>query len=193
MRTALALLVGCCILGLAGSATGAPQSAGHGAVLDVGDSLALGTAPYLRLALRGRALRQVHDVGLHAYDVPALLRDERRLPRVIVVSGGTNDDPRGVSTFQRAVRDVLLLAGPDRCVVWPTIVRPAAVGASYDRLNHALARLAARHRSLVVVDWVGLVARHRGWLARDGVHVSAAGYRARARAIAAAVRARCTR
>jgi hypothetical protein len=195
MRIALALLVGCLLVPLASPAAGARDPVpGHRAVFDVGDSLALGTRPYLRTVLRGYELRHVHDIGLHAYDVPSVLRGERRrLPGVIVVSGGTNDDPRGVSTFHRAVLDVLAIAGPGRCVVWPTIVRPPAVGASYDRLNRTLSILAARHRSLVVVDWVGLVARHRAWLAADGVHTSAAGYRARAQAIAKAVRARCSR
>lgn len=41
-----------------------------------------------------------------------------------------------------------------------------------------------RHENLRVVDWAGLVSRNRGWLAGDGVHVPAAGYAARARAIA---------
>jgi hypothetical protein len=194
MRTALALLFGCGLLALAASAPGAPlPGPGHRAVFDVGDSLALGTAPYLRTALEGYELRQVHDVGLHAYEVPAILRGERRrLPSVLVVSAGTNDDPRGGATFHRAVRDVLAIAGPGRCVVWPTIVRPRAVGSSYERLNRTLVALGARHRNLVVVDWVGLVAHNRSWLASDGVHVNVAGYRARARAIAAAVQASCT-
>jgi lysophospholipase L1-like esterase len=76
-------------------------------------------------------------------------------------------------------------------VVWPTIRRPPAVGASYDGFNRALARAASRHPQLVLVDWVGMVRRHPTWLSRDGVHVSVEGYRARAAAIAAAVKTRC--
>jgi lysophospholipase L1-like esterase len=41
------------------------------------------------------------------------------------------------------------------------------------------------------VDWRKMVRRNPGWLSRDGVHVSVAGYRARAVAIAAAVKTRC--
>jgi lysophospholipase L1-like esterase len=110
---------------------------------------------------------------------------------VLVVSAGTNDDPRIVSTFSRALSEVLRAAGEARCVVWPTIARPPAVGASYDGLNRTLARAAARHPNLVLVDWVGMVRRNPGWLSRDGVHVSVAGYRARAAAIATAVKTRC--
>jgi lysophospholipase L1-like esterase len=44
--------------------------------------------------------------------------------------------------------------------------------------------LAKHNRNLRIVDWTGLVARNRGWLAGDGVHVNATGYQARAHAIA---------
>ncbi|HXG76392.1 MAG TPA: GDSL-type esterase/lipase family protein [Gaiellaceae bacterium] len=194
MRTALAACV--CVLAAVAATAGpaAGRTASGPAVLDLGDSLSVGTAPYLRLRLRGYRIQAIHDVGLHAYDVADLVtRSRTTLPRVLVVSAGTNDDPRIVSTFWRAVLDVVRAAGARRCVVWPTIVRPAAVGATYDGLNGALRRVAARHRTLVLVDWVGMVARHPEWLSADGVHVSAAGYRARAAAIAAAVTARCPR
>jgi lysophospholipase L1-like esterase len=59
-------------------------------------------------------------------------------------------------------------------------------------LNQALRRAATHHDNLVLVDWVGLVRNHPWWLAEDGVHVSSAGYRARARAIATAVRSGCS-
>jgi lysophospholipase L1-like esterase len=161
-------------------------------VLDLGDSLSIGTAPYLRARLRGFRIERVHDIGLHAYDAAAFVaRSRRALPPVIVLSAGTNDDPRIVATFIRAITGVLDHAGPERCVVWSTIVRPPAVGASYDGLNRALARAAARHENLVLVDWVGMVRRHPGWLSDDGVHAGAAGYRARGAAIAAAVATRC--
>jgi len=173
-----------------GAAHGAARSSRS--VLDLGDSLSVGTAPYLSARLRRYRIERIHDVGLHAYDAPDIVAGRGPLlPAVLVVSAGTNDDPRIVSTFWRAVSSVVRTAGPGRCVVWPTIVRPPAVGASYDGLNRALARVAARNRNLVVVDWVGLVRRHPSWLSADGVHVSVAGYRARAAAIAAAVRTRC--
>jgi hypothetical protein len=158
-------------------------------VLDVGDSLSVGTSPYLRAHLQPFRVVRIHQVGLHTYDAAEIVAERMSsLPRVVVVSAGTNDDPRIVRGFWRSVRRVLETAGPRRCVVWPTIVRPEAVGTSYEGLNAALARLAARHRNLVLVDWVGLVRQHPTWLAPDGVHVSVEGYRARAAAIAAAVR-----
>ena len=161
-------------------------------VLDLGDSLSIGTAPYLRAKLRSYQITVIRDEGLHAYDAAEIVAGRRSsLPAALVVSAGTNDDPRIVSTFWRAVSSVVRTVGPTRCVVWPTIVRPPAVGKSYDGLNNALEGIAARHRNLVLVDWVGMVRRHPRWLSGDGVHVSVAGYRARAAAIAAAIRTRC--
>lgn len=39
---------------------------------------------------------------------------------------------------------------------------------------------------MMVFDWAGLAASHPGWIAVDGIHCTAAGYRERATAIAQA-------
>ena len=195
MRIGLASAVAVALALLAGTFLGTARVGAQHAprtVLDLGDSLSVGTDPYLRQRLRGYRIARLHDVGLHAYDAADVVERSRvALPSVLVISAGTNDDPRGVSTFTRAISDILRAAGDDRCVVWPTIRRPPAVGASYHGFNRALARAASRNPNLVLVDWVGIVRRHPGWLSRDGVHVSVEGYRARASAIAAAVKTRC--
>jgi lysophospholipase L1-like esterase len=161
-------------------------------VLDLGDSLSVGTDPYLRRQLRGYWIERVYDIGLHAYDAAAIVEQSRvSLPAVLVISAGTNDDPRQVPAFVRALTGILRVAGRGRCVVWPTISRPPAVGTSYVGLNKALARAAARSSNLVLVDWAAMVRRHPAWLSKDGVHVTGAGYRARATAIATAVKTGC--
>lgn len=192
MRLGAATLVGIAALVAlgAGSAPSAP-GAGH-SVLVVGDSLSVGARPYLRSRLNGYRIEEVYDVGLHAYDAARIVSGTHPLPSVLVVSAGTNDDPRIVSTFIRSVAAIVIAAGGGRCVVWPTIVRPPAVGATYAGINLALRRAAARHHNLVLIDWVHMVREHPWWLASDGVHVSVAGYRARAAAIAAAIATRCT-
>jgi lysophospholipase L1-like esterase len=168
------------------------QSTGHRTVLDLGDSLSVGTDPYLRPHLRAYRVSRHYDVGLHAYDAATIVtRMERALPSVLVVSAGTNDDPRIVSTFERAISTIVQAAGNSRCVVWPTIARPPAVGKSYDGFNRALVRAAERHENLALVGWAWRVRLHPRWLAADGVHVSAEGYRVRAAAIARAVTERC--
>jgi lysophospholipase L1-like esterase len=181
-------------LTLLGTASASAVDGSPRTVLDLGDSLSIGTAPYLRTRLRGYRVDRLYDVGLHPYDAAEIVARARpSLPDILVISAGTNDDPRIVSTFIRAISRVVEAAGARRCVVWPTLVRPRAVGATYDGLNLALTRAARRHRSLVLVDWVGMVHRHPRWLSKDGVHVSVAGYRARAAAIATAVSRRCVR
>jgi lysophospholipase L1-like esterase len=106
------------------------------------------------------------------------------------MSLGTNDDPRATDDFARAVRQTVGIAGRRGCVVWPNIVRPPVAGRSYAGYNAILARLNRRFETLLVVDWAGMVRRNRHWMAPDGVHPDASGYRARARAIAAKAR-RC--
>jgi lysophospholipase L1-like esterase len=71
--------------------------------------------------------------------------------------------------------------------VWADIVRPPVAGTNYAKLNRVLRTQARRRANLIVVDWSGMVRRHPEWLASDGVHVDAAGYRARARAFARAI------
>ena len=100
-------------------------------------------------------------IGRHVTEGVALLRSEKtHLEHVVVVSLGTNDDPRRVSDFSTGLRQILAIAGPSRCVVWTNIVRPPAVGTSYDGFNRALSAAAATHRNLVVVDWQAIVRKH---------------------------------
>jgi hypothetical protein len=189
VRKATLLVASALVLLAASPSAAAP--AGTRAVFDVGDSLSVGTAPYLDRRLAGTELEHRNEVGLRATEAAAIVAGEAALPRVLVVSAGTNDDPRVVAAFARSVSRILGAAGAGRCVVWSTIVRPPRAGASYAGLNRVLHRAAARNASLVLVDWVGMVRRNPAWLARDGAHSGAAGYRARAAAIAAAVETRC--
>lgn len=176
-------------LGAAAAAT-APEVPRR--LLALGDSLSIGTDPYLRALLPGYRIDPLQGVGLQASEVAALAaRSRASFPPVVVVSAGTNDDPRNVSSFARAIGDILAIAGRKRCVVWPTIARLTRAGTTSAGLNRELASAAGRNRNLVLVDWAGMVRRHPTWLSRDGVHASAVGYRARAAAIAKAVTTRC--
>ncbi|HEV3002048.1 MAG TPA: hypothetical protein VGW75_15000 [Solirubrobacteraceae bacterium] len=79
-------------------------------------------------------------------------------------------------------------AGRRGCAVWATIAAPAVGGRSFAPANAVLRRLDARlGRRLAVVRWAERAARS-GWLSRDRVHATPAGYRARARLYASAVR-----
>jgi lysophospholipase L1-like esterase len=156
-----------------------------------GDSLAVGTKPYIPKDLSDWEVTQSTAVSRHAKQGADVMRSYgKALPRVTHVSLGTNDDPNDVDGFRAAVRDVMRAAGSRRCVVWTNIRRPPAAGASYAGYNRALGQEARRRDNLRVVNWVRMVREHPEWLVGDGVHVNADGYKARAKAVARSVR-RC--
>ena len=184
-----ALILAAAVPALAAAA--APAQAAERSLLVVGDSLAEGTRPYVPGELPGWRVRQSTKVSRHAAQGDDVMRRYgRSLPRVIHVSLGTNDDPSQTAAFGAAVGDVMDVAGEDRCVVWANIVRPPYGGVSYRGYNGVLRREDEARDNLLVLNWVRMVRRHPEWLADDGVHVSVAGYRARARAVARLVR-RC--
>jgi hypothetical protein len=155
-----------------------------------GDSLAVGTKPYIPDKLPNWRVKQ--DVGLsrHARQAAAALRARGdRLSPVVHLSLGTVDDPARPRRYRRAVRRAMRAAGPERCVVWANIYRPSPLGEpGWGRLNRVLDREAERRDNLVIVDWFSIVAAHPGWRSPvDGTHVNERGYRYRARAVAAGV------
>jgi lysophospholipase L1-like esterase len=178
-RVAVVVLVVCVALAAGGVACGgssAPRS-----LVQVGDSLAIGTQSYLPDLLPGWELSSAAAVGRRSDEgLPILQNLGPSLPRVVVVSLGTNDDPTASQAFATTVRAVISLAGPDRCVVWATIARPAVGGVSYGAFNRILRAEAARSRSFKLVDWAAMVARNPSFLRSDRVHAVAAGYRVRA-------------
>jgi len=187
-----ALLALAAVLAPAGPAAGRASATATSRLYLDGDSLALGTGLFLPRYLPGWRIEQQVDVSRHAYQGAAAIEARRRsLPRVVVVNLGTNDDPRGVHEFASDVRRVVRAAGPGRCVVWATIVRPPYAGVSYEGLNRVLFAAARRWPGFHVFDWRGLARAHPGWFGADGVHPSIAGYRLRARALARFVRAAC--
>jgi lysophospholipase L1-like esterase len=191
VRYVLALVLAALTAGLVAHAA-RPGALREPSLLAVGDSLSVGAAPYLERELDGYEIRVSHRVGLFSAEVARRVQRARSpLPRVLVVSAGTNDHPREVERFASSVSTVLGAAGRSRCVVWPKIVRPPVGGTTYAGLNRELVRAARKHANLVLVDWPGIVRRSPRLLRADGVHATAAGYRARAAAIARAVTTRC--
>jgi len=181
------MVLGALACALVGTSPG--PAAGNRNVLSYGDSLSVGTDLFLGGYLRGWRLRSSASISRHADEVPGALRAYgRSLPHVVVVSAGTNDDPGRVSGFARIVRQTLGIAGPSRCVVWSTIVRPPYQGVSYAGYNRALEAIAGNHANLRVFDWAAMARAHPSWFGSDGVHPTAIGYRVRAAAIARLVR-----
>ena len=161
-----------------------------GDVLVVGDSLAVGTEPYLGPLLGDRTL--VSDVrnGITTPQGMRLLRMSLRtvVPQTVVLSLGTNDggDP---ARFADRLRRTMALLAPDTCVVWSTIIRPRRKG-PYRPLNRVLHKLKKQDPRLVVIDWEHAVTGG-AVLLPDGLHADPAGYRYRSAMIADAVNAGC--
>jgi hypothetical protein len=179
------------VLVLACAASAASGDAGTSrTLLNYGDSLAVGTGLYIKPLLAGWSVRNDSAISRHADAADADLRGYGpSLPRVIVVSLGANDAPGRRAWFRQQVLDVLDIAGPGRCVIWSTIVRPPYRGTSYDGLNAVLRDLDRHSEVLRVFDWAALARAHPAWFARDGVHPTMTGYRTRAAEIARLARA----
>lgn len=160
------------------------QDAGAGAVTLVGDSLNVGTSPYLREELRGWTVRDDSVVGRSTPEglvaLAALHGDDP-----VVVSLGTNDPVGTTAAFASEVRRALELAGNGRCVVWATIWREDGPDEGF---NKVLREIAAEDGDLRVLPWAEMLAEHPSYLAADHLHGSPEGYAARAAEAARLVR-----
>jgi lysophospholipase L1-like esterase len=168
----------------------APAEAVSPRVVVVGDSLAVGTEPFLGGLLRYRALTWDARSGRTTPEGLRALRGAvaRVHPQTVVISLGTNDGPDPVR-FADRIRRALAAIPPQACVVWATIYRPPRKG-PYFALNRVLRATQRRDRRLVLVDWDRVVARGMVRLP-DGLHPDPAGFLLRSRMIATAVYRGC--
>jgi len=159
-------------------------------VLVVGDSLAVGTEPFLPQLLAGRNIVADVKSGITTPQGMRMLRMSLRTvtPKTAVFQLGSNDggDPQ---RFEDRVLRTLALLPLDTCVVWSTIIRPPRKG-EYRGLNRVLHRLKKIDPRLVVVDWEHAVSGGAVFLP-DGLHADREGYRYRSAMIADAVQAGC--
>ena len=159
-----------------------------GSLTLVGDSLNVGTDPYLRDELVGWSIDAHDQVGRQTREgVEELRRLRGSLAPIVVVSLGTNDADGSEAEFRELVGDAIRAVGPGRCLLWATVVRD---GAPRDGFNAVLEDARAEHANVRLVDWAGLVGREPGTLAFDTVHGTPTGYARRAAETAAAAR-RC--
>jgi hypothetical protein len=163
----------------------APASAGA-SVLYVGDSLGVGTAPYLRSHLGSTGLEVDAEIGRPSgagVDVLGSLIGPDH--DVVVFDLGTNDDPAAPQTLASDLDAAREIAG-DRCLVIATLNRPPLNGVPVDGLNRAVTSFAAHDPNASLVDWHAAVASRPGMLI-DGVHADADGYALRAGLFAEAI------
>ncbi len=161
----------------------APATAAGG-VLVVGDSLEVGTSPYLRGLLGGIPLTVDAQTSRPSSTGVAILRSRlQSADQVVVFDLGTNDDPAQPEALANDLAAVRSIAG-DRCVVVATLNRPPYNGVSIDGLNGAVRAFAAGSPPAQLVDWRGAALANPGLLGPDGVHAKGPGYSTRAQLIA---------
>jgi lysophospholipase L1-like esterase len=158
----------------------------QGRVLVVGDSLEVGSAPYLRLALPGAAVEIDAQRGRSSTQGLQVLASELRPEHEVVVFPlGTND--LSASTLASSLAAAQELAG-GRCMVVATIVRPNGAGAPAADLSRVAEHFASANGAQVM-DWRSAALSTPGALGRDRIHATALGYALRASLLAEAVQA----
>ena len=191
MRISLALVLAVAALAVAALAVGRgddrPAGSTIAAVTLVGDSLNVGTEPYLREALPGWRIDAHDRVGRTTREGVERLRAlGGTLAPVVVVSLGTNDPDGSEGEFRRLVDEAIEIAGPGRCLLWATIVRE---GSGRTPFAIVLQEARAAHPNVRLVEWALMVAGDDSLLAADFVHGTPEGYRQRAEETARAIRA----
>jgi hypothetical protein len=153
-------------------------------VLVVGDSLEVGSGPYLRQALAGTSVEvdaersRSSTAGLRV--LGTTLRADHK---VIVFPLGTND--LSASSLASNLSAAQGLAG-GRCLVVATIARPNLRGSSTAELNAVVEAFAAQSGAQVM-DWRSAALSTPGVLGRDRIHATGQGYALRASLLAEAV------
>jgi hypothetical protein len=173
------ILAGAAALLAPGAAAQAP-----GTVLVVGDSLEVGSAPYLRQALPDVPLEIDAEKGRSSRQGVAVLAEKLRPDHgTIVFPLGTNDlTADGLGASLAALQQ---LAG-GRCVVVATISRPPLAGSPAADLNRVVEQFAVR-TGAQLADWRSAVLALPGLLGRDRVHTTASGASLRGSLLAEAV------
>jgi dienelactone hydrolase len=162
----------------------APASA---SVLVVGDSLVVGTAPYLRGQL-SESVQSDGRVGRPSPEAVSVLRSKFSGQRVVVFDAGVNDDPARPATLSHDLASVRSLVS-GRCLVVATMSRPPYHGVTVDGLNRAVRSFASSSSNVQLVDWRSAALSHPQLINSDGVHPTPAGYRLRAGLFAQAISA----
>ena len=164
-----------------------PATAGA-SVAYVGDSLGVGTVPYLRSELSGVTIDDDSEIGRpSSAGLPILKEKMAANPDVVVFDLGTNDDTANPDALASDLASARQIAG-SRCMVIATLNRPPYNGVPVTGLNHAVTSFAAADGNVALVDWHARAEQDPSLLISDGVHPTPEGYALRAKLFAAAIR-----
>lgn len=145
-----------------------------------GDSVMAGAARQLRQRVHNSYV--VAKVGRTSYTLFGLLgRDELRglIKGPVVIHTGNN------GAIVQATLDLVLRRIVRRHLVVLVTVKAPRRWASQD--NKILAAMARKYPSVVILNWAALSRGHPNWFNRGGIHLSAAGCKAYAAAVAHAL------
>ena len=157
----------------------------HGAVLLLGDSLAVGIQYFVDAGLGDRTLSVDAAEGRGTTTSVSLLSAYADTSAPIwIVSLGTNDNPE---EFEPQARSIMQLAGPDRCVVWFDVWRED----TDELINATLNALASENPNLHLIPWHETSALHYEWFSGTDVHPSSEGYAVRGQMAVDAVEEYC--
>jgi lysophospholipase L1-like esterase len=177
------------VLGIALALTLAIPALANASVAYVGDSLGVGTVPYLRGVMDGVTIDDDSEIGRpSSVGLPILQEKMAADPDVVVFDLGTNDDPANPDALAADLASARQIAG-DRCMVLATLNRPPLNGVPVDALNRAVTSFAASDGNVALVDWHARAEQNPALLIDDGVHPSPEGYALRAKLFAAAINA----
>jgi len=147
-----------------------PLESGTGALYAVGDSVLLGTEPYLRATLTGWDIRIDGRVGRGVPEGLNLVRmNGDRLGDVLVVLLGHNYG--GGGSFGPSLEKLLTDIDDVPRVVLVTVVEWSS---AQPEVNRAIRAAPLKHENVVVADWSAVVDANPGFL-RDHVHPTAGG------------------
>ena len=117
-----------------------------------------------------KTFKKLRDGGLHA--------------DAVIVALGSNDVALETkeAVYELIIRDLMTTIG-DVPVTWLTVNRrdTPEIAKRSILFNQVLARLAPEFPNLVIEDWYSTIAKHSKWMAWDKVHLTPAGYQARAK------------
>jgi hypothetical protein len=176
------------LIGIALALSLALPAVASASVAYVGDSLGVGTVPYLRAELPSVTIDDDSEIGRpSSVGLPILKSKMSANPDVVVFDLGTNDDPANPDALASDLAAARQIAG-SRCMVMATLNRPPLNGVPVDGLNRAVTSFAAADGNVALVDWHGHVQSNPSLLISDGVHPTPTGYTLRAKLFAAAIR-----
>lgn len=177
--------------GVTGDDTGGTNTGGGPRpVYVLGDSLGVGTEPFLQAALgSGWTITSKVLSGRTTGPTPPFgglgILKEDNPGGTVVIALGTNDSDNA-TTFGERIDLAMSYVKPGAQVYWINISRGNILGNPHDALNTKLRQKAQQYNNLKIIDWRKLVKDGDVTLG-DGVHTDPAGYKKRAKLIADAL------